>query len=154
MQSSRSFLDFVVDGVSLYDRHGADDISCLGWFTPEEDEQAARRLLGTAEPDVEHRVALWVCAECGDVLCGALTAHIARSADEVIWRDFALSWHDHAAGRWVHETGPFADWDEIRFDAAQYDQAISGRPAAAAAAADKRSHSALRCLRKRLRPWE
>jgi hypothetical protein len=144
-------LDFVVDGVSLHDRHGADDISCLGWFTPEEDEQAARRLMGTAEPDVEDRVALWVCAECGDVLCGALTAHIVRSADEIIWRDFALSWHDHAAGRWVHETGPFGDWDELRFDAAQYDQAISRRPPAAP---DKSSHSALRRLRKRLRPRE
>jgi hypothetical protein len=153
MQSSRSFLDFVVDGVSLYDRHGADDISCLGWFTLDEDEQAARRLLSTAEPDVEDRVALWVCAECGDVLCGALTARIARNADEFIWRDFALSWRDHAAGRWVHETGPFADWDEIRFDAAQYQQAISGRPPAAAPA-DRSSHSALRRVLKRLRPRE
>jgi hypothetical protein len=72
-QTPRRFLHFIVDGQSLYERHQADFISCLGWFVPAEDLHAAARLLRDEQPDVGDRVSSYVCPECGDLYCGAIT---------------------------------------------------------------------------------
>jgi hypothetical protein len=93
--STRRFLDFLVEGQPLSERYGQDLISCLVWFVPDEDQRAAHRLLGEQPADVDGRVAIYVCPECGDTLCGALTARISHSERVVIWSDFAMSWFDH-----------------------------------------------------------
>jgi hypothetical protein len=80
METPRRFLDFVVDGDSLYDLLGRDNITPLGWGTPQQQRDAFLQLLGEAPPTVEDRTALYVCAECGDLYCGAVTATI--EADE------------------------------------------------------------------------
>jgi hypothetical protein len=36
------------------------------------------------------RVPLSVCAECGDLGCGAITALVERTPDGFVWRDFAF----------------------------------------------------------------
>ena len=68
-RTPRRFLDFQVDGQSLYDLIAEDRVSCLGWFAPAEDDCAAHRLLLTEEPEFEGRVAVYVCPECGDIYC-------------------------------------------------------------------------------------
>ena len=89
----RSFLDFVVDGLSLYDEIGrrSDLVSTL-WISPpapEEQQKAVRRLLGLEQGDLPgDRVSLYVCPECGDVGCGAITLKIEFAVDEVRWSDF------------------------------------------------------------------
>ncbi len=71
-QTPRRFLDYVVDDVSLYEKHGADFIGALGWLPEEADSGAAQRLLRKQAPDVGDRVALYICPEDGDLLCGAI----------------------------------------------------------------------------------
>lgn len=39
-------------------------------------------------PLPEGRASLYICAECGDMGCGGVTAVIERAADTVVWRDF------------------------------------------------------------------
>lgn len=128
METPRRFLDFLVDGVSLYERHGADYISCLGWFVPEEDERAARRLLREQPADVGDRTSIYVCPECGDLYCGVITANIVRDRQDIVWTNVAMSWFDHEADAWQHDTGSFGDWPELRFNAREYWSAISARP--------------------------
>jgi hypothetical protein len=124
MQTRRRFLDYTVDGDALLnERFRRDLVSCLGWFDSEEDEVAAQRLLLDRPPDVEGRVLIYVCAECGDVYCGGLTAIIEQRGDEIVWRDFADS---NYLGDWEHE--PLPHLGELRFDSKDYGTAIRDRP--------------------------
>lgn len=128
-QSHRKFLDFEVDGASLYDRIDDDYISRLGWFSVEEDERAARTLMMLEPPDIGGRTALYVCAECGDLDCGAITAVLAHEADLVIWRDFAHSWPDWGdGGVWRNDEEPFQSWPAMQFKSDAYRAAIENRP--------------------------
>jgi hypothetical protein len=34
------------------------------------------------------RIPIYVCAECGDIGCGVVSAEIIREDDAIIWRDF------------------------------------------------------------------
>jgi len=125
--SARRFLDFLIDGQPLSERHGQDLISCLGWYVPDEDERAARRLLGQKPADVDDRVAIYVCPECGDTLCGALTARITHSERTVTWSDFAMSWFDHDDNRWHHDPQNLGLGPELHFDAEAYRLTIEKR---------------------------
>jgi hypothetical protein len=109
----RRFLDFVVDGESLYARHGADFISCLGWLPPEADAHAAARLLRDAPPDLGDRTSIYVCPVCADFGCGAISVRIAREGDEIVWSRFAMSNGDE------HDEDQF-DVPELRFSAREY----------------------------------
>ena len=47
------------------------------------------RLLGeTVSPQLDGRTAMYVCAERGDLGCGAVTAAVEVGDDKVVWRDF------------------------------------------------------------------
>jgi hypothetical protein len=125
-RTPRRFLDFHADGQSLYEAIDEDLISCLGWFTIEEDEHAAQRLLLAEQPDVDGRFAIYVCPECGDIYCGTLTVIIERQGGEFVWRDRELwSTFDFLEGH--HEPEP-KDLPELRFDADQYRATIMQRP--------------------------
>ncbi|WP_149203585.1 hypothetical protein [Actinotalea subterranea] len=57
----------------------------------------ARGLLGEAPaPLANGRVPIFICAACGDLSCGAITAAVEWNPDTVVWRDFG--W-DTAGGR-------------------------------------------------------
>lgn len=90
-KAHRRFLDFVVDGQPLYPAtHNYDLITplCIGWPLAAA-EGFGERLLGSVPGDAPGgRVAVFVCAECGDLGCGALTVEVRRSGDTVQW----LSW--------------------------------------------------------------
>jgi hypothetical protein len=93
-QIKRTFLDFVVDGVSLYEKIGRrhDLISTL-WMDPpmhkEEQVKAIRRLLTLDAGDLSNgRVSLYVCPECGDLGCGVISAQINVTDDHITWHDF------------------------------------------------------------------
>lgn len=132
----RRFLDYVVDGESIFERIGQDMISPIGWSATDQEDVAAARLLGEHVPDVDDRVAIFVCSECGDVECGFVSARIERRGDEVIWKDFANSWHDHfpdgpegdAGDVWRHEPIDLNGQSELRFDAQEYRSAIVNGP--------------------------
>jgi hypothetical protein len=86
------FLDFVVDGRSIREMVdvGPGHVTelCRTWLqtVPE----SVDRLLGRLGTDrlPENRVALLVCGTCGDLGCGAVTARLNVSQDQVSWSEF------------------------------------------------------------------
>ena len=121
-RTQRDYFDFVVDGASLSEMFGGDLASCLGWFVPERNAQAVYRLLLKEPADLpNNRRSLYVCPECGELDCGAISAVIERVGEKVIWRDFAFQRH-------YDEVEPIKGHEGISFtfDRAQYNQAIKG----------------------------
>lgn len=119
-RTQRDFLDFIVDGQPLSELVG-DQVSCLGWFEPEENAKAVRRLLLKEPADLpNNRRTLYVCPECGDIGCGAVSLVVERDEGSIIWRDFGYeNGYEgiiHAEG--FEEVGPFT------FDRVGYEEAI------------------------------
>ena len=86
----RRYLDFVVDGQPLGDLlQVGDSIGCLGWNEPKHEADTGQRLLLKQTSPLETgRRMLYICAECGDIGCGAFTAQIEKTAAHFVWRDF------------------------------------------------------------------
>jgi hypothetical protein len=53
-----------------------------------------------------HRVALFVCPECGDLACGAITVLVSRNDLVVQWSDFAYD-NGYEARTELTDVGPF-----------------------------------------------
>jgi hypothetical protein len=95
----RHTFDLVVNGISLFRETGASKSDMCGSLAdPHFEPEAARRfndeVLGNLGAKLSvggaHRVALFVCPECGDLGCGAVTALVSRRAHSVRWSDFAF----------------------------------------------------------------
>lgn len=96
-------------------------VSCLGWFEPEENVKAVRRLLLEEPADLpNNRRTLYVCPECGDIGCGAVSLVVERAGDKVVWRDFGYenNYEDVVRTEGYEDVGPFA------FDPADYAAAL------------------------------
>jgi len=96
-------------------------VSCLGWFVPEENAKAARRLLLEEAADLpDNRRTLYVCPECGDIGCGAVSLVVERVEDKIIWRDFGYenNYEEVVRTEGYENVGPFV------FDRAEYEEAI------------------------------
>jgi hypothetical protein len=119
-RTQRDFLDFVIDGRPLSEAVG-DQISCLGWFAPDENAKAARRLLLEGPADLpNNRRTLYVCPECGDLGCGAVSLVVEQVSYKIIWRDFGYenNYEGIVRAEGFEEVGPFV------FDRADYMKAI------------------------------
>jgi len=113
--TQRDFLDFVIDGKSLSEEIGGDLISCLGWFLPKENEKAVNQIMLKADSELsDSRYILYVCPECGDISCGAITAIIERIDDNIIWRDFGFQ------NDYENEIRLIKEFNKFVFDRAQY----------------------------------
>jgi len=91
-RTGRVYADFVVDGFPLSSivRRKADFISALGWGPEQTQRSVVDRLLLHTPADLPlNRNSLYVCPECGDLSCGAVSALIERRGDTIGWRDFA-----------------------------------------------------------------
>ncbi|MGA3371542.1 MAG: hypothetical protein ABSC48_07250 [Terracidiphilus sp.] len=89
----RTFLDFCVDGISLYERFANKrDLVSTIWVNPPVPEEAQRpikRLLKLDPSDFPNdRVAIYVCPECGDLGCGAISIEIVFDDTLVTWQSF------------------------------------------------------------------
>lgn len=123
----RDYLDFVVDGRSLQDRlPPSDTISPLGWGFIER-THIGQLLMREPPESPTGRVPLYVCAECGDLGCGAVMARIEATADAIVWSDFAweVDYEDapgeDGVGRQYEGIGPF------EFRKAAYWSVLNGR---------------------------
>jgi hypothetical protein len=91
-KSRRTFLDLIVNGASLWEHLGKphDMVSVLcADYAETETSKALDRLLLNSEADLPNdRRSLFVCAECGDLGCGAITISIKRANEKVVWSDF------------------------------------------------------------------
>lgn len=87
--------------------------------TPDTNQNAVRRLLTIEEADAPSgAVAVYVCPECGDPGCGAITVRISATKEEFIWEDFGYE-NDYDGERTLLPViGPF------RFARAQYEAAL------------------------------
>ena len=64
---------------------------------------------------------LYVCAECGDLGCGSMTAIIDRTPDAVTWRDFGYQ-NDYEK---FEKTEVFDGVGPFIFDRAAYDAVLA-----------------------------
>ena len=129
--TERRHLDFLIDGESLFDALHAehyDLIGRLGWEGDAEDVAAIAQLLLKAPPPIPPgRHMLFVCPECGDLGCGALTAEVALDAEgHVVWRDFAYENNYDPA---MTERDRFRAIGPLIFDSKQYTEALRRRGA-------------------------
>jgi hypothetical protein len=118
-RTERRFLDFVVDGVALSTRFDADFISPFGWVAADEQNASIDRLLRKSPPDVDHgRTTLYVCPECGDLGCGAVTLLVDGGPGTIVWKNFGIqnNYEDIVHAEGLDGIGPFT------FDGAQYHQ--------------------------------
>lgn len=119
-KTQRDYLDFVVDNQSLSETLGGDLISCLGWFVPDQNRRAINRLLLKEPADLpKNRRSLYVCPECGEIDCGAITAVIERSGNKMIWREFGFESN-------VDQATPIESAQGLYFEfaLAQYNEAL------------------------------
>ena len=92
-QTARDFLDFFVSGKSLktiLNIETADYITLFGWGTNQDYDRHILNVFKLKEKSQLHsgRVMVYVCPECGDIDCGAITAIIKDHGDRIIWSDF------------------------------------------------------------------
>jgi len=114
-RTQRDFLDFVVDDESLSEKVGGDLVSCIGWFVPEQNAKAVNQIMLKTDSDLpDNRYTLYVCPECSDLSCGAITIVIERIDDKIVWRNFAFQ------NDYDDQLNPIEDLGEFVFDIAQY----------------------------------
>jgi hypothetical protein len=113
-KTGRSYLDFVINGISLAERVTSAGFDLIGVFSkswiPEANEAALKRLLLEESPDFPNgRCSVFVCGECGDLGCGAVSVHISALDDTVIWKDFGFqnNYASEICFEKLRDLGPF-----------------------------------------------
>ena len=131
LRTDRHFLEFVVDGERLgrvvgpflHDDDATEDyVSVLvGDWPTEATLQDVDRLLGAApDPTLSGRTAIYICAECGDLGCGAVTAVVEVGNETVVWRDFGYQNNYEP----FDQNDLFADVGPFTFDRPAYTRAL------------------------------
>jgi hypothetical protein len=113
-RSARTYLDFIVNGISLGNEvknAGYDLVSVFAveWGSSYR-ERAVQRLLLQADSDFPNgRRSLFVCGECGDLGCGAVTIILDISEETAIWHDFGYenTYEDAVRFKELQHLGPF-----------------------------------------------
>ena len=123
-KSERHFLDFVIDGESLWEKVGKprDSVSVICFeYSREETVKAVNRLLLNAKAVIPgDRRSLFICSECGDIGCGAVTAFLVRDGESIIWKDFGYE-NDYEENLRLGEYKQIGPWT---FDWKQYESAL------------------------------
>lgn len=124
-KSERHFLDFVIDGESLWEALGKpyDMVSILcAEYSSDETAKAVGRLLLNVNADLPNdRRSLFLCSECGDLGCGAITAVVERQGKTTTWKAFGYenTYEDNVVLDAYTTVGPFT------FDAAAYEHTLA-----------------------------
>ncbi|MFJ6279047.1 hypothetical protein [Arthrobacter subterraneus] len=117
------FLDFTVDGEPLIATVLGEGSDRMPTRLQPEWEQASlveqiRRLSTLEEPDYEDgRTAMYIC-RCGDLDCPSIGARITRSAETIIWSDWA--WKDG-----LNLTDPIDELGSYTFTISEYERALA-----------------------------
>ena len=127
-RSERWSIDFLVAGRSLFGLLNSPNRDLSGAFLATQDSvflrtggNATTRALFRDIGATPIRLPLYVCPECGDLACGALTCEARRVGEKIIWSSFGFETN-------ISEFPPdFASYDGIgpfEFEARQYAEAI------------------------------
>jgi len=130
-RTERRFLDFVIDGVPLLSRFGGDFISPFGWCDAATQDATLDRLLRKPTERPGGRSVLYLCPECADIGCGAITVVVEGKANAIVWRDFGVQndYEGDVDRAGFENTGPFT------FDGLLYHRLLESlRPGAAESA--------------------
>lgn len=88
------FADLIINDISFYNllkNRGFDLVSCLGWSFINIQQNEINKLLLKGLPDFENdRYAIYVCPECGDLGCGAVSVKLERKDNLIIWSDLGF----------------------------------------------------------------
>jgi hypothetical protein len=91
-KNERTYFDFIVSGQSLRTILNADNqglISPFGWGNNDYELEIIKEFRGQKIPQIpSKRLMIYVCADCGDIGCGAITADLEINDDKVIWKNF------------------------------------------------------------------
>lgn len=124
--TERRFLDFEVDGRSFYDvlrQRGMDYIGVLSIDGAAESASAdaVARLLGHVPAELpDGRVAVFVCPECGDLGCGAITVRVDIGPGGVAWHEWGWQTDDDP----VVDRSELGDLPSVRFDRVEYERTL------------------------------
>ena len=92
VKQERFTVDFLVNGQSLYELLSAHSLDLVGRFSQGNrawNEESANIFLTKQSADIENsRIMLYVCPECGDIGCGAITVTIIKSDNSYAWTEF------------------------------------------------------------------
>jgi hypothetical protein len=116
---SEPFYEFDISDKPLSTILQVDLKQLTGIFTPEGADSGyfVAQLAKFIGKLATERILLYVCADCGDLGCGALTAKISFNENSVIWSDFAYENSNEMLENYP-EIGPF------EFDKSLYSQAF------------------------------
>ncbi|HTJ11438.1 MAG TPA: hypothetical protein VL547_05420 [Dinghuibacter sp.] len=119
-RKEREFLEFYVSGRSLKSILGIEDSDLVTSIDLDRNnKQILNVFRGKEKSRLETgRVMIYVCPECGDIGCGAITAIILDRGAKIIWSDFGSE-----AGDGVTEL--YAHIEPIEFDRQSYFSAFS-----------------------------
>ena len=127
-QTPRDYFDFFVSGQSLrtiLDIEDDDLITLFGWGQNKEYDRHILnvfRLKEKSELD-SGRVMIYVCPECGDIDCGAITAIIKDYGDRIVWSNFGYE------TKYGGLTETYDQIQPVEFDRTSYFSAFSRIPA-------------------------
>ena len=129
-KTERHFLDFVVDKISLYGAIKAKNVDNISPFwigsdVPEPMKEvgikSAQRLMLIGPADFpNNRRSLFICAECGDLSCGAISIIVESSNNAFVWRDFG--YENDWEGKVLTE--PYSDLGPFTFRSGEYVSAL------------------------------
>lgn len=126
-RTQRDYLDFVVDRRSLYDLlKPGDNIGCLGWLPPDAEKIIMERLLAERLSELGNdRYSIYICAECGDIGCGAITVQIEKTQAGFIWKSFG---YENDYDKSLPDVESYRDIGPFHFRKAEYLHALTARP--------------------------
>jgi hypothetical protein len=121
----RPYLDFCPGGESVFrgdvEQRDLCSVLWLGSPVPAERDKSILRLLKELPGDLPNdRVSLYICPECGDFGCGAITAKISVASSEVVWSEFG---YENSYESSVL-TEPFVALGPFVFDSHEYDSKL------------------------------
>lgn len=123
-QTPREYLDFIVSGKSLKTRldiENADYITLLGGRSNKDYDRHILNVFRLKEKSQidSGRVMIYVCAECGDIDCGAITAVVKDYGHKIIWSHFGYETNYGSL------TETYDHIEPIEFDRTSYFSAFS-----------------------------
>jgi hypothetical protein len=144
-KTERDWLDFVIDGTSLWDSlldamhrgnwgesTATDLIGCLGWISNREveDKQVARLLAEESSELETGRTVVYICPECGDIGCGAITCVVDKEGGDIVWQRFAHEVnYRYTENEPLFDEGGFEDIGPFRFEVSELRAVLLNPPA-------------------------
>jgi hypothetical protein len=125
-KTARTTWDFVVGGASLFDAVRGEDLDLCGVLDVARRDwnvSAVASLLLEAPPPVPGgRQMIFVCPECGDLGCGAITCEVLRDGEVVTWQRFGF---ENDYDEKMSDFDSYQGLGPFRFDWQQYRQILA-----------------------------